>query len=300
MIEKGRVMADESSATPDAEMTTTERMLRDQIRCLERIAQYLGEQELRRVVSSIADSSRLEHWGRKIYSQSDEDGILGEILRRIGARPDDGILIEFGVENGLQSNTHWLLRQGYTVVWLEYNDRHVKWIRRFFADYLSDGRLQLAHELVARDTVDSRLAALAAGRPVSVLSIDVDGNDYWLWERVEGIRPAVVVVEYNATWPPPLSVVQEHDTEGPKKVKTDYWGASLSALHTLARRKGYQLVGCGIVGVNAFFVRDDLATQQLFPYPWTPDALYHPLRRKLIADAFVPGFPPAVGRYEVI
>lgn len=292
-------MNDESSG-PDAPLTTTERMLRDQGRSLERVAQYLGEQELRRVVGTIADPGRLEHWGRKIYSQSDEDGILGEILKRIGAGPDAGIAIEFGVENGLQSNTYWLLRQGYTAVWLECNDRHVKWIRRFFADYLDSGRLQLAHELVARDTIDTRLATLSGGRPVSVLSIDVDGNDYWLWERVEAIRPAVVVVEYNATCPPPLAVVQVHDDEGPKKVKTDYWGASLSALHKLARRKGYQLVGCGVVGVNAFFLRDDLATQERFPYPWTPEALYHPLRRKLITDAFVPGFPPAVGRYEEV
>ena len=88
-------------------------MLRTQTRALERIAQYLGEQEARRIVGSIADAQRLEHWGRKVYSQTDQDGILGEILRRIGAGPNAGILIEFGVEDGLQNNTHWLLRQGY-------------------------------------------------------------------------------------------------------------------------------------------------------------------------------------------
>lgn len=290
-------MADHSSGAPDVPVPPAERMLADQTRVLERIAQYLGEQEARRVVSTIAEPRRLEHWGRKIHSQSDEDGILGEILRRLGRGAEDGILIEFGVENGLQSNTYWLLRQGYTVVWLEYSERHARSIRRFFSDYLERGRLQLAQELVVRETVDHRLAALAAGRPVSVLSIDVDGNDYWLWERVETIRPAVVVIEYNATCPPPVAVVQEYDAEGPRKVKTDYWGASLSALDKLARRKGYQLVGCGIVGVNAFFVRDDLVTDERFPYDRAPEALYHPLRRKLIADAFVPGFPAAVGRY---
>lgn len=283
--------------TEDSGMTRADRMLRDQARALERIAQYLGEQEVRRILTSIGEPLRLEHWGRKVYSQSDEDGILGEILRRIGLGPDRGVVIEFGVEDGLQSNTHWLLRQGYTAVWLECSDRHVKWIRRFFAEYLANDRLTLAHELVARDTVDARLAALANENPVSVLSIDVDGNDYWLWERIESIRPCVVVIEYNATFPPPMAVVQEHDTEGPRKVRTDYWGASLSALDKLAARKGYQLVGCGVTGVNAFFVRDDLATDERFPYRRTPAVLYHPFRRKLITDAFAPGFPPAVGRY---
>ena len=143
--------------------------------------------------------------------------------------------------------------------------------------------------------MDARLAALAGGRAVSVLSIDVDGNDYWLWERIESIRPSVVVVEYNAAFPPPASLVQQYDTEGPKKVRDDRWGASLSALHKLGRRKGYELVGCGIAGVNAFFVRDDLVTGERFQYSRTPEALYHPFRRKLIADAFAPGFPPAVG-----
>jgi hypothetical protein len=281
-------------------LSNLEVLIRSQARCSERIAQYLGESEVRRLLSELKHPDRLEHCGRKVYSQSDEDGILGEILRRIGLRPEDGLFIEFGVENGLQSNTHWLLRQGYSGVWLECDDGAVKWLRRFFADYLADGRLQLAEERVERDTIDRRLAALAASTPVTVLSIDVDGNDYWLWEQIEAIRPAVVVIEYNATFPPPTSVVQEYDASGPRKIRNDYFGASLSALHKLGRRKGYQLVGCNIVGVNAFFVRDDCFSVSRFPYPCTPDELYHPLRKKLVADAFVPGYAPAVGRYVQI
>ena len=281
----------------DKKLTPTERLLRTQARAAERIAQYLGEQEARRIVGDITDPLRLEHFGRKVYSQSDEDGILGEILRRVGIVRESGILIEFGVEDGLQNNTHWLLRQGFPTVWIEYGDRHVAEIRRRFADYLADGALTLAHERVEQETVDARLAALAGSRAVAVLSIDVDGNDYWLWERLEIIKPAVVVIEYNASYPPPVAVVQPYNAAGPGKVRDDYWGASLSALHKLGRRKGYELVGCGIAGVNAFFVREDLATHERFGYARTPEALYHPFRRKLIADAFEPGFAPGVGRY---
>jgi hypothetical protein len=289
-------MADSPEAAPGTEPTQIERMLREQGRALQRIAQYLGEQEARRIVAAIEDPQRLEHWGRKVYSQGDEDGILCEILRRIGLGPADGMAIEFGVESGLQSNTHWLLRQGHRVLWLEFSDQHVKWIRRWFADYLAKGQLTLAHELVAVETIDSRLSALANGQPVLVLSIDVDGNDYWLWERVQSIHPAVVIVEYNATFPPPAAIVQEHAAEF-RKAKSDYWGASLGALWKLGQRKGYTLVGCTITGVNAFFVRNDLATARRFPGDHTPETLYHPLRRHLIADAFAPPFPPDVGRY---
>ena len=289
-------MADSAEAAQGKELTDVERMLREQGRALQRIAQYLGEQEARRLVAAIGDPQRLEHWGRKVYSQGDEDGILGEILRRLGLGPRDGIAIEFGVESGLQSNTHWLLRQGHPAVWLEFSDQHVKWIRRWFAEYLASGQLTLAHEVVEVATIDSRLSALANGQPVSVLSIDVDGNDYWLWERVQSIQPAIVIVEYNATFPPPVSIVQEHATEF-RKAKTDYWGASLGALWKLGQRKGYTLVACTITGVNAFFVRHDLATPQRFPGDHRAEALYHPLRRHLIADAFAAPFPPDVGRY---
>ncbi|HVZ20757.1 MAG TPA: hypothetical protein VG871_06830 [Vicinamibacterales bacterium] len=291
-------MADQTSG--DGLPVPGERWLRDQARALQRIAEYMGEQESRRILETIRDPSRLEHRGGKVYSQTDEDGILGEILRRIHAGPDAGLVIEFGVESGLESNTHWLLRQGFAGVWLECDDRHVKYIRRLFADHLSDGRLTLAHERVERETVDTRLAVLAGGRPVSVLSIDVDGNDYWLWERIDSIRPSVVVIEYNGTVPPPVSVVQQYDPGGPHKVRTDYWGASLCALHKLARHKGYELVGCGIAGINAFFVRADIATEERFPYARTPDALYHPFRRKLVADAFGSAFQPAVGPWVTI
>ena len=294
--EPTRIGTASAGHTDDQSLTFAEKMLREQARALGRIAQYLGEQEARRILGTIPEPLRLEHWGRKVYSQTDEDGILGEILRRIGTGPDGGIVIEFGVEDGLQCNTHWLLRQGFRTVWLESSDRRAKRIRRLFGDYLTDGRLTLAHELVERETVDARLAALANGRSVSVLSIDVDGNDYWLWERIESIRPSVVVIEYNASVPPPAAVVQHYDPDGPKKVRDDAWGASLSALHKMGRRKGYALVGCGIAGVNAFFVREDLATDDRFQYARTPEALYHPFRRKLIEDAFVPGFRPAAGR----
>jgi len=289
-------MSDAGERGVEGILSDLERLALKQKQALERIAQYLGEAEARRVVASIAEPTRLEHFGRKVYSQGDEDGILAELLTRLELGASNGVLIEFGVENGLQSNTHWLLRQGFRTVWLEFSDQHVKGIRRFFGDYLTDGRLVVAHEKVEVDTIDARLTALAAGRPVLMLSIDVDGNDYWLWERVTSIQPAIVVVEYNATFPPPVAIVQEHASEF-RKAKTDYWGASLSALWKLGQRKGYTLVGCGVTGVNAFFVRNDLVTPGRFPYACTPEALYHPLRRHLIADAYASAFAPNVGRY---
>jgi hypothetical protein len=280
--------------------TELETILKAQSRQLQRLATYAAARELRDVLKAIPEQSRLERWGMKVYSQSDEDGIIAEIFRRIGISPESGIFIEFGVENGLENNTHYLLRQGYSGVWLEHADRSVKWIRRLFVDYLASGQLQLAEELVTRERIDDRLGTLADGRPVSVLSIDVDGNDYWLWERVHAIKPAVVVIEYNGTFPPPLSIVQEYRPDPPLKVRTDDFGASLTALTKLGLNKGYRLVGCNITGVNAFLVREDLVTDERFPYERTAESLYQPLRKNLVLDCFINGYLPAVGRWVTV
>ena len=91
-----------------------------------------------------------------------------------------------------------------------------------------------------------------------MLSIDVDGQDYWIWAALESYRPRVMVIEYNAALPPGRQLVQPR---GHREAwdGTDYFGASLDALCSLADRKGYALVHTDLAAVNAFFVRSDLA-----------------------------------------
>jgi len=93
---------------------------------------------------------------------------------------------------------------------------------------------------------------------LDVLSIDVDGADYWIWEAVDAYHPRVVVIEYNSALDPCRRLVQPADLEGGWD-GTSYYGASLGALRALGGRKGYRLVHTELSGVNAFFVREDLA-----------------------------------------
>jgi hypothetical protein len=111
---------------------------------------------------------------------------------------------------------------------------------------------------------------LSAGVPedVDVLSIDVDGNDYYLWEALELIRPRLVVIEYNASLDPRVPLVQPYAPEGPDG--TTFFGASLAALEALGHRKGYRLVHTELAGVNAFFVRADLAGDKFLPLDDVP------------------------------
>jgi hypothetical protein len=91
-----------------------------------------------------------------------------------------------------------------------------------------------------------------------LLSIDIDGNDFWVWRAVTAHHPRVVVIEYNASVPPTESRVIAYDPDF-RWSGTDYFGASLLALQQLGGEKGYRLVGCDRSGTNAFFVLEDIA-----------------------------------------
>jgi len=123
----------------------------------------------------------------------------------------------------------------------------------------------------------------------------VDGNDYWIWEAIRSINPRVVVIEYNATWFPPLSFTVRYN-ENFRWDGTNYHGASLRALELLGRRKGYCLVGCNFSGVNAFFVREDLCKRR-FRAPYTAENHFEPPRFWMIRQS---GHPAGLGPLENI
>lgn len=249
-------------------------------------AAFLARTELRNLLEQMPRPHRLEHFGMKICSQSDEDGIIEEIFHRIGITQGNGKFIEFGAGNGIDlSNTLYLLYRGFRGLWIECSEAHVKLIKDRFQLPLQTGQLQVMHSFVTAENINEvLLTGLGENTEVALMSIDIDGNDFWIWKAIEAVAPAVVVIEYNAKFPPPLSLVQEyrpdHIWNG-----TDYFGASIEALARLGKQKGYQLVGCNITGVNAFFVRDDLIGGH-FPYALTASNLYHPLRIDLIFGCF--------------
>jgi hypothetical protein len=100
------------------------------------------------------------------------------------------------------------------------------------------------------------------------LAGDIDGNDYWVWRSIQRYAPRVVVIEHNATFPPPTDWVMTYDPAYRwNGVATS--GASLQALERLGQAKGYALVGCALGGVNAFFVRRDLLADHFLAYRHT-------------------------------
>lgn len=220
------------------------------------------------------DPLRLERFGHKVYSQNDEDGILQEIFRRIGAKSRR--FVEIGVEHGVENNTLALLYSGWRGLWIEAYEPHLAAIRARFPRWLGDGTLALKGEIATAENVNRILTAAGMRGEIDLLSIDIDGNDYYLLEALTAAQPCVVVVEYNARFAPPIRWRIAYDAEF-RWSGSDYFGASLETLNDLMSKRGYALVGCNIIGINAFFVRRDLA-QGKFQEPFSAANHYHPAR----------------------
>jgi hypothetical protein len=216
---------------------------------------YLAIAELRRRSAEAAPpvSKDLTPYELKVFSQNGEDGVLDEILRRIG--PETRVFVEFGAGTGTEGICAYLADvAGWAGRSIEADPGQFEVLA---AKYSMSTRVTTAHVAITPDNVESVFDRLGVPESFDVLAIDIDGRDYWVWRAIERHRPRVVVIEYNAhLGTEPLTVPLEVDRgwDG-----SDYFGASIAALAGLASEKGYALVHCDLSGVNAFFVRRDLA-----------------------------------------
>lgn len=223
------------------------------------------------------DPLRLLSSGYKVYSQNHEDGMIAEVFRRIGE--GNRRFIEFGVENGLECNSAFLVLQGWSGAWIEGSPASAKAAGEHFAGY----PVNIVNSYITLDNADAMIADLAGGPELDLLSIDIDSIDYWIWDAIRTVKPRLVVIEYNATLPPHVrKTVPSSPARGWDG--SNHFGASLGALAELGRRKGYSLVGCTLAGVNAFFVRDDLVGDH-FCAPFTAENHYEPARYYLNAGS---------------
>jgi hypothetical protein len=193
----------------------------------------------------------------KVFSQWGEDGIIQFLIRHVPVQKK--IFVEFGVEDYLESNTRFLLQNNqWAGLVLDASADAIAAIRRdsLYWQY----NLKAEHAFLSTDNINKMLTNGGIGGDIGLLSIDIDGNDYWIWEAIECITPAIVICEYNSLFG------SEHKLTIPynpafQRTKAHYsnlyYGASLPALADLAEHKGYALVASNSTGSNAFFVRKD-------------------------------------------
>ncbi len=232
--------------------------------------------------------------GFGVFCDSDEDGILLFLTTLVGS--GSRRLIDLGFATVEASNSaNLVVHHGWTGLLV---DADGSAIGRAQAEFRALGAYppRMVSAWLTAESVDDLLGEHAPDGEIDVLSIDIDGNDYWVWQAIEVVRPRIVVIEYQDIIGPGPSITIPYDPEFsldrfPVNAEhNNYVGASLRAMTTLAARKGYHLVATNSLGFNAFFLRDDLATPLIpeiavedgFPHPWNDYGIRE--RWPLVAD----------------
>jgi len=203
----------------------------------------------------------------KVFSQWGEDGILQFLTRELAI--DSRSFIEFGVEDFFESNCRFLLMkdhwQGFVI---DGSPRNIQRLEEsyFYWRY----PLQAQAAFITKENVASLLDESGFGKRVGILSVDVDGVDYYLLEALSEWHASIVVVEYNALFGRHAKVTVPYDP-GFKRSEAHpsnvYYGASLGAFEHLLESRGYALVGVNSMGSNAFFVRRELLNNRIRATP---------------------------------
>lgn len=194
----------------------------------------------------------------QVYSQWGEDGILQFLTGCIPIeRP---VFVEFGVQTYEQSNTRFLLvESGWSGLVIDGDPKNIACIRADPIYWRHNLKAECA--FIDVDNINILIQKHGITGDIGLLSVDIDGNDYWVWQAIRCIQPRIVVCEYNSVFGPDRAVTVPYD---PSFVRSEahhsflYYGASIAALESLGQQLGYRLVGSNSAGNNAFFLRNDM------------------------------------------
>jgi hypothetical protein len=187
----------------------------------------------------------------RLRSQNEEDGITLALFDQIGVTNRRFVEIGSGLSGG---NSACLSADlGWTGLMVDGDEAHMNQVRRRFPGVTA------VAAWITRENINDLILEAGLGGEVDFLSIDLDGNDYWVWEALTACSPRVVVIEYNSAFGPDRAVTIPYDPKFDRhKYRFVYYGASLAALAKLGAVKGYRLVTTEPNGVNAFFLRNDI------------------------------------------
>lgn len=207
----------------------------------------------------------------KVYSQWGEDGIIDYLLSVVPIQEHS--FVEFGVETYVEANTLFLVRhRNWRGLVIDGSRENINLIHRSQVYWKYD--LKAVCAFITKDNINQLISGSGFGGDIGILSVDVDGNDYWIWQAIDCISPRIVIAEYNSVFGPNAFVSVPYDpgfVRAEKHASKLYYGASLSALDFLAKSKGYILVGGNSAGNNVFFVRKDCLAGLK---PCTPSEVY--------------------------
>lgn len=200
----------------------------------------------------------LQQYEYRLLSQNGEDGILRFLFSEVGF--NSRYFVEFGFGAHQCNSLRLILHENFKGLLMDGSRENCEFFRIAAAKRGVTG-VNAVCTFLTRENLEDIILGQGVPAEIDLLSLDVDGNDYWFWETLERISPRVVCIEYNAGIGPSLSWTVPYDPQFERFAKHPsgfFHGASLKALEKLGRGKGYRLVGCDSTGTNAFFLRDDI------------------------------------------
>jgi len=233
--------------------------------------------------------------GFRAYSQNDEDGILLYIFSLIGTTNRKSVEICAG--DGIENNTaNLIVNHGWTGLMFDGNKQNVERGQYFYSQCKDTWIFPptFIHAWIEAENVNQLISSHGFENEVDLLSLDLDGVDYWVWKAIDCISPRVVVLEYQSVLGPhkETTVPYKKDFNRYDVHPQGYWGASLPAFVKLGREKGYRLVGCNRNCINAFFLRSGIG-EDVFPEVSPEKCFEHPRVKQRIEK-----FLPEVINYE--
>lgn len=218
----------------------------------------LSSQILIRKNNKLEKINSLEDIEFKVFSQLGEDGIIQYLINKLDIRAKS--FVEFGVEDYKEANTRFLLmNNNWSGLVMDGSKKHIRTIQNDFP-YLFHALVARQH-FITKENINQLIESYGFAGELGILSIDIDGNDYWVWKEISVVNPAIVVMEYNALFGKERAITTPYQADffRTKAHHSNlYFGASLKALCILAEEKGYDFIGCNSGGSNAFFVRKDI------------------------------------------
>ena len=222
---------------------------------LDVIQEALGRIESRQQATWTARDPR--EYEFKVYSQWGEDGIIDHLVA--SAVVTSRTFVEFGVENYAEANTRFLLKhRHWRGLVIDGSNEHIETVRRSELFWRYDLRAEAS--FITRDNINDIIRRNGFFGELGLLSVDIDGNDYWVWQAIDCINPCIVVCEYNSLFgiTAKISTPYQADFRRTQAHSSNmYYGASIAALVLLAQQRGYTLVAGNSAGNNVFFVRND-------------------------------------------
>ncbi len=215
--------------------------------------------------------ARLSDTSFDIFTYHGEDGIIHYLLSQLKNVPP--VFADIGAGNCITGNCSTLaVHDGWKGIFIDKDAGQIALGKKFYGQMPSGGAgINFIVEEITNLNIDQVISNTGIENEIGLLSIDIDGNDYWIWKNITVIRPRIVVIEAKVEFGI-RDLVVPYGNKNHRSVDPRYNGASVEALRKLGIEKGYKLVGANKQGYNLFFIKE----QESIPATTSSEVLWYP------------------------